>query len=163
MPDVLIRRFRESDLSATAEVHSRAFPRQGLSEEWLACNARAFPRTQIFVAQEREEVRGYVLWTQKAGFRAEAVLELEQIAVSPEHQGRGIGEVLIRESLSAVVGHLAEREARLKSILVTTRADNRAQRLYRRVLEVEVAAVVEGLYSADEVILVARNPGSALA
>jgi ribosomal protein S18 acetylase RimI-like enzyme len=103
-------------------------------------------------------VIGYVLWTQKSGFRTEAVLELEQIAVSPEHQGRGVAEALIRRSLRAVADHLAGRGARLKSVLVTTRADNQAQRLYRRVLGAEVEATLSGLYSADEVVMVARDP-----
>lgn len=74
-----------------------------------------------------------------------------------------MGQALIRQSLAAVVEHLAQHGARLKSMLVTTRADNAAQRLYRRVLDTEVGATVAGLYSADEVLMVVRDPLRALA
>ncbi|WP_417579291.1 hypothetical protein [Nitrincola sp.] len=46
-----------------------------------------------------------------------------------------------------------------KKIVVTTRADNHAQRLYRKVLGAEIEASISGLYSADEVIMVARDIG----
>lgn len=159
----LVRRLADADLDAAAEVHAQAFPRQQRPREWLECNAHAFPRMQLFVAEDAGDVIGFAMRSQKAGFRAEAVLELEQIGVAPAHQGRGVGEALIRQSLAAVVEHLAERGARPKSVLVTTRADNAAQRLYRRVLGAEVAATVAGLYSADEVLMVARDPLHALA
>jgi ribosomal protein S18 acetylase RimI-like enzyme len=159
----VIRPFADADLDGAAGVHAQAFPRQQRSREWLACSARAHPRMQLFVAESAGRVIGYALWSQKAGFRAEAVLELEQIAVAPAHQGRGVGVALIRASLAAVVEHLAERGARLKSVLVTTRADNAAQRLYRRVLGAEGEATIAGLYSADEVLMVARDPMRALA
>jgi ribosomal protein S18 acetylase RimI-like enzyme len=158
MSQPLIRRFADADLDAAAEVHAQAFPRQQRSREWMECNARSFPRVQIFVAEDAGDVIGFAMWSQKAGFRAEAVLELEQIGVAPAHRGRGVGEALIRQSLAAVVEHLAERGARLKSVLVTTRADNAAQRLYRRVLGAGVEATVAGLYSADEVLMIARDP-----
>ncbi|KDE41433.1 Acetyltransferase [Nitrincola lacisaponensis] len=45
----------------------------------------------------------------------------------------------------------------LQHILVTTRADNHAQRLYKEVLGAEVEATLTNLYSADEVIMVARD------
>jgi hypothetical protein len=49
------------------------------------------------------------------------------------------------------------RGAILKHIMVTTRADNYAQRLYRQALGAEVECTLRDLYSADEVIMVARN------
>jgi hypothetical protein len=52
---------------------------------------------------------------------------------------------------------LKNRNARIKSILVATRTDNQAQALYRSVLRAEPQAVIKDLYSADEVILLARN------
>ncbi|MBA2556808.1 MAG: GNAT family N-acetyltransferase [Chloroflexi bacterium] len=148
----------ESDLTAVAELHARTFPRQRLSREWIECNWRAFPRMQYFVAEELGQVLGFIHWTQKSGFRDEVVLELEQIGVDPEHQGRGIGERLIRESLPEVGEQLSTRGARLKHVLVTTRADNQAQRLYGRVLGAEVEVTLTNLYSADEVVMIARTP-----
>jgi hypothetical protein len=45
---------------------------------------------------------------------------------------------------------------------VTTRTDNHAQRLYRKALGATPEAVIQDLYSADEVIMVARNTGGRL-
>ncbi|MBW3569977.1 MAG: GNAT family N-acetyltransferase [Gemmatimonadetes bacterium] len=154
----VIRPLLQPDLSAVAEIHARTFPRQRHSREWIECNWRAFPRMQYFVAAENEQALGFIHWSQKSGFREQVVLELEQIGVHPAHQGRGIGERLIRESLPQVVEHLRARGAQLKHVLVTTRADNQAQRLYRRCLGAEVEATLTNLYSADEVVMIARNP-----
>jgi hypothetical protein len=41
--------------------------------------------------------------------------------------------------------------------VVTTRADNDAQALYRTTLGAEVEAVIKNLYSADEVFMAARH------
>jgi len=112
---------------------------------------------QYFVALDGSDIVGYIHWTQKSGFRPEVVLELEQIAVLPGVQGRGIGRALIGESLPLVKDQLGTRGATLKHIMVTTRADNYAQELYRQALGVEVECTIRDLYSADEVIMIARN------
>jgi ribosomal protein S18 acetylase RimI-like enzyme len=113
---------------------------------------------RCFVATEDNRICGYVLWAEKSGFRDEVVLELEQIGVLPNHQGRGIGKALILNSLPRVANQLSERGARLKAVVVTTRTDNGAQGLYRKTLGAQVEAVIPNLYSADEVIMIARNP-----
>jgi len=152
-----VRRMKESDLAAAAAVHAAAFPRQGHSLKWLECSLGAFPKTQCFVAEREGRIVGVALWTEKSGFRAEAVLELEQIAVQPEEQGKGIGTALIVESLPAVESTIKGRGARLKHILVNTRTDNHAQRLYARLLGAKVEAVIPCLFSGDEAYMVARD------
>jgi ribosomal protein S18 acetylase RimI-like enzyme len=97
------------------------------------------------------------LISQKSGFRPEVVLELEQVAVLPKHHGQGVGRELIEESLPFVRDHLAKQGSTLKHIIVTTRADNHAQKLYRSTLGAEVEATIVNLYSADEVFMVARD------
>ena len=154
---MLVRRMRIEDLQAVAVAHHAAFVRQLDSEEWVACNFAAYPRIQIFVIQDGTQILGFIQWTQKSGFRKEVVLELEQLAVLPEVQGGGLGTRLIQESLPMVKAQLAERGASLKHIVVTTRADNAAQRLYRKALGAEVEAEISNLYSADEVFMVARK------
>ncbi len=74
-------------------------------------------------------------------------------AVAPEHRRRGIAESLIRRSLAAVEKELQT----LRAIVVTTRADNAAQQLYRKTLGAEVEATIASLYSGDEVLMVARR------
>jgi len=145
------------DLKKTALVHKKAFIRQRLSFEWLECNLNAFPRFLSYVAEIENSIVGYILWSQKSGFRPEAVLELEQIAVLPKYHGQGIGKELIQKSLPFVKEQLAKQDAKLKHIIVTTRADNRAQKLYKTTLGAEVEATLSNLYSADEVFMVARN------
>lgn len=153
-----IRPFIKEDLENTARVHKAAFIRQQLSLKWIYCNSKAFPRAQYFVAEIRDgEIAGYIHWSQKSGFRPEVVLELEQLAVLPEHHGKGIGTRLIMDSLPQLQAQLATRGASIKHIIVTTRADNYAQKLYKKTLGAEVEATISNLYSADEVIMIARN------
>jgi ribosomal protein S18 acetylase RimI-like enzyme len=85
------------------------------------------------------------------------VIELEQVAVSPGIRGRGVGRKLITYTLPDVASKLRRQGSVLKHILVTTRADNLAQRLYGDVLGAKVEATLANLYSADEVIMVARD------
>ena len=129
-----VRRYADADLDVVAALHGEAFSRQGHSRDWIAANARAYPRIRLYVAELDGAVRGYIAWTEKSGFRTEAVLELEQLAVAESHRKRGIGSALIRQSLQDVAARLAERSASLKAVMVSTRADNAAQRLYREAL-----------------------------
>ena len=99
---MIIRLMTEKDLASAALVHKSAFVRQNYSNEWLKCNLNAFPRYLIYVADIENEIVGYIIWVQKSGFRPEAVLELEQLAVMPNYQGNGIGRKLIVESLPQV-------------------------------------------------------------
>jgi ribosomal protein S18 acetylase RimI-like enzyme len=137
------------------------FPRQHHSSQWVHCNFSAFPRVMIYVARdEQDRVIGYVQWLHKSGFRQEAVIELEQIAVLQSQQGAGVGTQLITESLASIKGFLADAGATLKAILVSTRTDNMAQTLYKKVLGAKAIAVIDNLYSHDEVIMIARDVSS---
>lgn len=154
----IVRQYCESDLSYVAAIHAEAFPRQGLSEEWVQCNARAYPRMRYYVSESSGEITGYILWVEKSGFRAQVVLELEQIAIGTQFQNKGIGTALIEASLIEASASITGRGARLETVMVTTRSDNRAQGLYKKVLGAEVAAVIPSLFSGDEVLMVARHP-----
>ncbi len=154
-----IRLMIKDDLYGAAQVHKATFVRQNYSYEWLECTLNAFPRHIIYVAEFEHQIIGYIIWSQKSGFRTEVVLELEQLAVSPTYQGKGVGRELIRSSLPLVKQQLATRKAVLKHVLVTTRADNYAQSLYKSTLGAEVEVTISDLYSADEVLMIARNVG----
>lgn len=154
---MLIRRMNVTDLESTAKVHQSAFPRQNNSFEWIQCNYNASPRVLNFVAVVDGQIVGYISWIQKSGFRSEVVLELEQLAVTSAFQGQGVGRQLITASLPLVKRFLARNRSILKHILVTTRSDNFAQKLYRETLGAEVEAHISNLYSADEVLMIARN------
>lgn len=155
--EVSVREMQQADLEAAAEVHRLAFTRQQYSLAWLESNLNAKPKTFCYVAFMQASCIGYIIWSQKAGFRANSVIELEQIAVSPNYQGNGIGKRLITETLPHIVSKLKDQGSDLQYILVTTRADNDAQSLYKKVLGAKVEATIPALYSADEVIMVARD------
>lgn len=157
---MIIRLMEQSDLTAATEIYQATFVRQSHSREWLQCNFNAFPRYMMFVAEYDNDILGFITWTQKSGFRSEVVLELELLAVKPSSQGKGVGKKLIVDSLPLVKQLLAEKEAVLKHVLVTTRADNYAQELYKSALGAEIEATISNLYSADEVLMIARNVGS---
>jgi len=157
---MITKRMDPKDLDSAATIHSEAFPRQRLSHDWLSCSLKAFPRTLCFIIEEKQQILGYIIWSQKSGFRPEVVLELEQIAVLPNHQGHGVGAQLIRESLALVKEQLSSVGSKLKHIVVSTRSDNHAQRLYRNALGAEIEATISDLYSADEVYMIARDIGN---
>ena len=157
---MIVRSMSAEDIAGVATIHADAFPRQTLSREWVDSNLRSFPKVMAFVAGAGagDCVTGYIFWAQRSGFRPEVVLELEQIAVHSDLRRRGIAQVLIRDSLSLVRAQLSRQGATLKHIIVSTRADNSAQALYRTALGAEVEATIRNLYSADEVVMVSRNP-----
>ncbi len=153
-----VRPLKHNDIEKTAKIHEAAFARQKLSREWIESNSKAFPRVQYFVAENQgNEIVGYIQWVQKSGFREEVVLELEQLAVLPKYHGKGIGTKLIKKSLPQINSQLASRGAKIKHIIVTTRSDNDAQKIYQKTIGAMVEATIINLYSADEVIMIARN------
>ena len=64
---------------------------------------------------------------------------------------------MIQDSLQLVKAQLNKQNSVLKHVIVSTRADNQAQRLYEKELAAVVEATITNLYSADEVFMVARD------
>lgn len=155
---ISVRLARIADTPAVASIHADAFPRQRDSATWVAATLAAAPRFLAYVLEQHGEVAGYAFWAQKSGIRPAAVLELEQIAVHSKWRGAGLGERLIQDSLALAAAQLASNGQTIQSLLVSTRADNQAQRLYARILGAKIAAEIENLYSATEVFMVAKYP-----
>ncbi len=147
-----------ADIEAIAAIHREAFPRQRDSETWVRATLAAAPRMLAFVLVEGATVAGYIFWAQKSGIRPSAVVELDQIAVRSTLQRKGHGTRLIKESLALVASLLAANGQTVKSVLVSTRADNDAQKLYARLLGAREVARIENLYSAPEVLMLAEGP-----
>ena len=159
-PGTVVRPAQEADLDGIASVGSEAF--SGLrpladGRRWVDACWRAAPRMKYWVAELRGEIVGYILWIEKGGFRRDAVLELEQVAVRASVRGRGIGEALIRASLGALRGELAARGSHLKLVEVTTGSEQGAIGFYARVLGTEIAARIPDFFRGDEYILIARD------
>lgn len=154
---VSTRKARMDDTLAIAQIHRNAFERQRNSETWVSATLAAEPRFYVFVLEVDSKVAGYIFWAQKSGFRPDPVLELDQIALRNAYRGKGHAETLIRESLEMVESELQHTGQALKAILVSTRYDNKAQRLYEKALGVRVVATIGDLYSAAEVIMLHKR------
>lgn len=152
----LIRRASPDDVDAIAAIHRQAFTRQSDSEVWVRATVAAWPRMLVYVLVHEGEVAGYIFWAQKSGIRPAAVVELDQVAVLLHLRGQGLGELLIKESLAELRTNLKSNGQSLKSILVSTRADNKAQRLYKKILGASVVAEIDNMYSSTEVIMLAE-------
>jgi ribosomal protein S18 acetylase RimI-like enzyme len=155
----VVRAAREEDLPEIAAIGAESF--SGLrplenGNRWVRACWGAQPRMRYWVADRLGRLEGYILWIEKGGFRPEAVVELEQIAVRTSLRGQGIGGELIRRSLREL-GQLIERDhRRIKVIEVTTGSEQGAVEFYRRTLGADVVAKVPGLFRGDEYILLAR-------
>jgi ribosomal protein S18 acetylase RimI-like enzyme len=155
----MIKKATKKDIRKIAKIASENF--SGLKDfkkakKWVVANFSACPRTQYFVALRDKKITGYILWLEKGGFRKEAVLELEQIAVDKNFQGQGVGTELIKQSLLEIKKYLRKRGSVLKAIEVTTGTENKAQNLYKKTLGAEPECVVKNLFRGDEVIMIAR-------
>ena len=103
--EMVVRRIVGRDLDAVVDTASTSFHgmRDGVKARmWIMCNLKCSPRMQYFVAEDGGRVVGYILWVERGGFREEAALELERIAVHPEFRGRGVAAELIKRSLEEV-------------------------------------------------------------
>lgn len=157
MPIIIVP-MHQDDVEAVAKIHLQQFPRQEYSFKWISCNFAAFPRIMLFVARdEQDRVVGYVQWLQKSGFRKQAIMELEQLAVVTSYQSKGIGTQLIKESLNQIQIYLDDNNSTLKAVLVSTRSNNKAKALYEKALGAEEIAVIKDLYSSDEVLMLAHQ------
>lgn len=149
----------KKDIPAIAQIANQCFRGYGSlagAKKWLSCNLAAYPRMQYFVAKEKDEILGYILWLEKGGFRKEAVWELEQVAIKETARGRGVATFLIEQSLKKILDYLKARGAKLKIVEVTTGTDNQAQRLYQKTLDAQPEAIIKDLFRGDEVIMTAR-------
>ena len=158
-----VRSMRKEDLGVVVQIHRECFPLDNSTLEdarqWIGASWRATPRTAYFVLMNEEgQIGGYILWMEKGGFRKEAVLDLEQIGVTPLWRGQGGGHLLITESLKWLKDYLVLQERVLKLVTVTTSANNEAQSLYESALGAVVEATIFDLYVGNEVIMVARKP-----
>jgi len=155
LPIIIVPMHRD-DVEVVATIHSQQFPRQESSLQWIRCNFAAFPRIMLFIARnEQDHIVGYIQWIQKSGFRKHAVMELEQMAVLTNSQGKGIGTQLIKESLHQIKIYLDDSDSKLKAVLVSTRNDNEAKIFYEKVLGAKEIVVIKDLYSSDEVLMLA--------
>ncbi len=157
---IQIRPMKAGEIGEVSKIASQCF--SGMKDIkkarlWISCNFKAFPRARYFVAKDGAKVIGYILWLEKGGFRKEAVLELEQIAVGPQWQGQGVATLMIKDSLAIIKKELKKQGRQLKLVEATTGADNKAQELYKKTLGARPVCVIKNLFRGDEVIMMSRQ------
>ena len=154
-----IRKARVGDLGAIALIASESFigMRQlGLAKKWVLCSWNSRPRMMYWVAEYGGKVVGYILWSELGGFRGDAVFDLDQLGVDPDYRRKGLGERLVRESLSQIRVMLAKRGSRLKLVQITTGSEQHAVEFYKRALGAQIVAVLPQFFRSDELVLIAR-------
>lgn len=185
--EVTIRSATEADIPRIAEINLECFSgnRWGgidLARKWIEDKFASHPSIQYFVAEmtggdfvsdnrfgrdfvaeaPEPKIVGFIKWDDLGGFRKEAVVELEQIAVTKPLRNNGVGEKLIRGSFSEVMGYLQNAGRKLKLVKVTTGAEHllMSQGLYRKTLGAKPHCVIENYYRDDELVMLARmdNP-----
>ena len=156
---VVVKVLERDDIDKVVPIYLEAFKDTTEADAaalWFSCNLGAYPQKICFGAWQGNILLGYIVWTERGGFRDEAVWELEQIAVEVNYRSQGIGTKLILDSLESIKSHITKRGATLKLIMVSTGVNNRALRLYERALGATKEAVIRDLYSGDELIMVTR-------
>ena len=139
---VYVRQAEETDLPQIAFLNGIAFAGNRASPEaankWVRCWWEAFPLYQYFVAVEGKgkgaRILGYIGWKIDGGFARDLpVLELEQIAVDPTLQNRGIARQLIEKSYPFAIEVVKQENPAAKNVrmIVWFYGDNKhAQKLY---------------------------------
>ena len=151
---------RDNDIDHVAAVYLKCF--KGMQKpaevkKWIKLRHSSYPVGQFFVGTLGRKIVGYILWLELGGFRKDAVIELDQIAVAPDYQGRGFGKTIIKESLKTVSLYLKKRGSKLKLVKVTTGTTNEAQKLYKDTLRAKPVAVIPDFFRSDEVVMIARS------
>jgi len=166
MREFIVRPIVEEDALQVSDIGGKNFSSmkdEVKASHWVLCKILSYPVANYFVAACGDEVGGYILWTEHGGFRQEAVVELEQIAVNPNLQGNGIGLQLILQSFWLLKEYFESRGSVIKVVMVTTNAKNEAQKLYIKAFEqlgffVSQKLVVLDMYRDDELMLVFKKP-----
>jgi len=152
MNDVIIRRRRQADLAALADVlvrvHARdGYPVEGVDnpEAWIAPPAELAAWTAVYedepighvaLAQARDTDDSAVLWQRTTGGDVSQLAILARLFVDPGHRNLGAGAVL----MEAAHGFAAERQ--LAVALDVMLKDHGAIRLYERLGYQDLGTIV---------------------
>lgn len=124
----MIRKMKEEDLPQCGEIYSKAFPIEYWGIDWNPDNAREYLKDYYgqkkfvgYVYEEDDTIIGCVFALRKiSGSKNE--IHINEMAVLPESQGRGIGRQLLKaiidyskeEGLAGVVLYTSEHAPAFK-------------------------------------------------
>ena len=111
---------QEGDLAGMAKINEAVFlghrENVAMAELWLRAFFVASPLYTFYVVELDGVLAGYIGWQWHGGFlRAEPVVELEQLAISAEHQGQGLANRLIEGSFEHVQADVQRLDTRIES------------------------------------------------
>lgn len=157
----IVQQIQHSDIKHVAQIHEEEFPNDGdkfaQSQQWIYSKFLGWPVNRYYIAVNKDEIIGYILYTEIGGFRKNCVLELEQLAVAKVWQNQGVGTQLIDESLIQVASILANEKRNIKLVEMTTGVTNEVQRLYNKTLGAVVECRKKEFFDEDEVVMIARH------
>ena len=160
------RKAEITDIDDISKIYGICFPNELNHKLWIESSFKSYPRGVYYVIEYEGVISGYILWCVKNGFRQSTIVELEQIAVNPQDNGKGIGRKLIDQSFELFKGHVLNFGHAVGAVMVTTSEGNYAENLYKSTLDVTRAALLEGYGSGNEIILynksVQPTPSAAL-
>lgn len=147
------------DLLSVSHIHKQNFSRQSHSQLWLKCHLMSFPKDFTYIIEIENKIVGYIIWTQKSGFRKQVVMELSQIAIDKDFQHQGNATQLILVSLKQVIFYLNAHEQQLNKLYISTGTNNSAKSLYTKLFQPKLEATFHHLYNEtnDEIILIVHN------
>lgn len=152
--NIFVQKAQQDHVEIIVQIHHLAFIRQKDSYQWVVSTLNAYPRYVCYVIYVEDQIAGYIFWSQKSGFRTEVILELDQIAIHPNFQAKGLSKILITDSLKMLEIELHKNEQMIKKILVSTSEDNFAKKIYENVLATKEVAVISELFRLAEVYLI---------
>lgn len=147
------RKAEITDIDDISKIYSICFPNELNHKLWIESSFKSYPRGVYYVIECEGVISGYILWCVKNGFRKSTIVELEQVAVNPQDNGKGIGRKLIDQSFELFKGHVLNFGHTVGAVMVTTSEGNYAENLYKSTLDVTRAALLEGYGSGNEIIL----------
>ena len=150
---MIIRQANKTNIKSISKVYSVCFTDEANHEIWINSCMNSFPKSVYYVCADGNSIQGYILWSVKNGFRANTIVELDQIGVHPEQAGQGVGRKLITESFKLFKAHISGLGHDIGSVIVTTSEGNYAEQLHTSTLGVTRNGVISEYGSGNELIL----------
>jgi ribosomal protein S18 acetylase RimI-like enzyme len=149
----MIRQANKSNIKDISKIYSACFPGEMNHEVWINSCFNSFPKSIYYVYEVDNVIQGYILWSVKNGFRANAIIELDQLGVHPDFAGKGVGRKLTSKSFEYFKSHIAGLGHDVGSVIVTTSEGHYAEELYKSTLGVTRNGIIKEYGSGDELIL----------
>ena len=158
-----IRIATKRDIESIAKVARECFPldyvssnkkmkEDEIAKSWIEKHMLLDPFGLVTVAELENEIVGFVLYFMIGGLSG--VVHIEQVAVSPSFQKKGIGTTMMSKSEDILRNLLSEKlDTNLKKLVLTTSSENPgSHKLYKNQGYKMVVNLGEMFFSGDEIM-----------